>query len=200
MLTLEAMKQEHVRLVSDLMREEEKTEVKRSHDDSPFNAVYTSWLQSLCTTGEAYLVKDEAGTLVFAFGIVGPEVEESDEYYCLWLIGTDNVKKKPKSFWKFCREMKPLIVERYGRLKNWIDAEYAQSLRWARHLGCEIKAPAPLPWHNGKGAFFCEVILDGSSRHTDRAWICDGSHRRKTDGRRTGTGGRVQRKTSAEAV
>jgi hypothetical protein len=74
-----------------------------------------------------------------------------------WLLTTAIVERQPKTFFKESRRMMHLMARHYGRLENMIDVNHRASLRWARRVGFEVAAPAPV---GPRGALFCKISME----------------------------------------
>ena len=55
-----------------------------------------------------------------------------------WFMSTDQVKKYPKTFYRFSKQVVDLF--RYNRviIGNLVDSRYEETIRWARHVGFSI--------------------------------------------------------------
>jgi hypothetical protein len=89
-------------------------------------------------------------TLLCLFG-VGPAINRRGEG-CIWLLGTDAIKKHRRPFLAACQEWLPEMLRRYRVLFNYVDHRNRAALRWARWLGFKVAPPEPmgplgLPFH-----------------------------------------------------
>ena len=113
-------------------REEEVREVRRSHDQT----IYQAAKQSIEQSYEAVSVwKDDK--LLCITGIVPID----DNVSCPWLLTTNELKKHPKLLLKWTRYYVEKWNQMWPVLQNYIDAEYKESLRWAKWAGFEVYEP-----------------------------------------------------------
>lgn len=140
----------HLRYIAKCFRPEEELECRASWNEVPLVALTRSWLFS----EEAATCLAPDGRPLCIWGVneeIGP-----DGWREFWLLGTTDILRHKVAFLRTCRDWKPYVLAKYGRVRAYIDARYTVSLRWARWMGCEILAPAPF----GKtGALFSEVRL-----------------------------------------
>jgi hypothetical protein len=60
-----------------------------------------------------------------------------------WLLGTQEIEKIPRLFLTESREWVRKMVDRYGRLFNYVDARNRQTLRWLAFLGADFGPARP---------------------------------------------------------
>ena len=146
---------QHMRFIAAHFREEERLECLALCNETPLQALARSWIASR----EVWTFLGPERTPLCVAGITdGPD---ENGWWNPWLLGTTDILHHKTAFLRACRAYVPEFLHAYKRLRTYIDARYTQSLRWARWLGCEVSAPAPL----GKnGALFCEVRIEWAAQ------------------------------------
>lgn len=69
-----------------------------------------------------------------------------------WMVGSDRLTERARWFLRQSRRQVARMLALYGSLVNFVDARNAASIRYLRHLGFALDAPAPwghagLPFH-----------------------------------------------------
>lgn len=70
-------------------------------------------------------------------------VPASDGVGVAWLLTTDLVERRAKTFWRACLVLAPAVLKHWPLLINAIDARHTKALRWAKRLGFKLEAPEP---------------------------------------------------------
>lgn len=60
-----------------------------------------------------------------------------------WLLGTSEVERHPRVFWRACLLYLPALLDRWDVLTNYIDARHERAIRWSERLGFRLDPPAP---------------------------------------------------------
>jgi hypothetical protein len=61
----------------------------------------------------------------------------------IWLLGSKDIEKIPKTFMKLCKIYLSAMLEDCNYLDNCVDASYTKAVRWLKKLGAEIYSPIP---------------------------------------------------------
>lgn len=126
---------EDVPLIAARIREADRTELWRSSHATPERAMeYGLRHSSPCLT-------IDAGAPIGIFGAVPSEGLE-DIGIC-WMVCTIDIRKHAKAFLKGCRPELRLMMQRYERLFNFVDADNAEAVNWLRWLGFTIYPAHP---------------------------------------------------------
>jgi hypothetical protein len=62
---------------------------------------------------------------------------------CPWMIATDVIERKPKTFLRHCRPIIDLWQERYALLVNYADDRNSTVKKWVQWLGFTLFPPEP---------------------------------------------------------
>jgi hypothetical protein len=144
-----------LRYIAAHFRPEERLECLASWNEAPMEALRRSWADSR----EAWAFLAPCGTPLCVAGIT--DGQDGEGWWYPWMLGTTDVLGQRIAFLRACRVYLPRVLSVYGKLRTFIDARYDLSLKWAKWLGFEVRAPAPF----GMGcALFCEVRLEWAAR------------------------------------
>lgn len=139
-----------IRALAEVMRHEDAAEVRAAFGVTPLEALRKSIeVSAFACTAEL------GGEVAAIFGIedgprrslLGPR-----EYDVVWLLTGRACAKYPRAFFRASRRVLTAFLELRPVLANMIDARYSAALRWARHLGAEVRPAQPwgvedLPFH-----------------------------------------------------
>ncbi len=143
-----------VYFVSDNMREEDQDEC-RAGGLTPFDALSLSFDQS-----------DASFTLISPDGIPAAILGVSPGHYgdhmgCVWMLGTDDIRKHKVHFLKHCRDGLQDLFDTTGKegFYNYSYADNALHHSWLRWLGFVFLRPVNLPPYDNR--FYEFVRLKG---------------------------------------
>ncbi|WP_424245893.1 hypothetical protein Dip510_000827 [Elusimicrobium posterum] len=129
-------KEAHIKYLADNMREEDKREVMAASGDGPLEALNKSF-----STAKYCFTAFYEGAPLCMFGI-NPQGFISNRA-CLWLLGTDKVKKCPKDFCRATLYFVNAFLKEYDILFNFVDARYESSINWLIFAGAEFNESKP---------------------------------------------------------
>jgi hypothetical protein len=112
-----------------------------AHGIDPATALRTSLARSLWA--DAYLADGPAGAEVAAILGCGMSCLLGG-HHTPWLITGTPVDRHRKDFLRLTRARIGEMRRRYPLMVNYIHADYAESVRWARWLGFEVAPPEPM--------------------------------------------------------
>jgi hypothetical protein len=113
------------------IRQEDREEIVAS--DGP--DVYDTILESVRRSEEAWALLID-GELACIWGVVrSPNGLGSVADGVVWMLSTNVINRKPKTFWRECKRLVPELVARWGLLVNAIDIRHEKAIRWGNRLG-----------------------------------------------------------------
>jgi hypothetical protein len=147
-VTFELATREHAERLAPSMREGDAAEILASGGYRPLPGLLAALRWSrLHGAAWAGLIDGEVAAL---FG-VGKQTLLSPTAHP-WLLTGDHVERTPLLFWRASKAVLATWLEEHEQLEQYVDARYAQALRWAGRLGFTIEPAAPfgrarLPFH-----------------------------------------------------
>ncbi len=125
------------RAMAPLVRAVEVEEVRAATGQTPGEALF----EGLLTSDESHAIRFD-GELACMFGVVRHTLSnEHRSVGVAWLLTSNLVERKPKTFWQLCLLMSPGLLSRWDYLVNAIDIRHEQAIRWGRRLGFELDEP-----------------------------------------------------------
>lgn len=124
---------EDVFKLAPVMRQADKEEIWASHHICPFCAlVYGFYTSEPCFS----LMLDNEPVAMFGASKAG-------DYGAVWLLGSDKIRKIGKFFVQHSVIYIELMLQKYNRLANLVDARNKQSLKWLQMCGAMIDEAKP---------------------------------------------------------
>lgn len=118
------------------MRKADAEEVRASGGYTPIEAL----LESIRLSGTTARTTRYDGEIMGIWGVMHTSLITREGIP--WLLTSDVVDRRPKEFFKICRDEVQSLRRQYDVLTNRIDARYVAALRWARKLGFEVEDQA----------------------------------------------------------
>lgn len=116
----------------------DELEVQRVHGTSFKRALETSIKASL----SPYLVLGPQRQVLAAMGVTQQSVLDDDG--CPWMLGSQEHAKHAKALLRASRAWIEVQKQLYPALRNFVDAEYPEAIRWLKWLGFDILPAEPL--------------------------------------------------------
>jgi hypothetical protein len=130
---------EDIRYLAANMRQPDADEVRACrHED--FVTVLT---QAVGESVEAHAVVID-GELASLWGVWATVVPIPGRVGVGWMLSTDCVDRRAKTWWGACKAIFPALLERWDVIISAIDIRHKQSLRWGARLGFKFDAIVPL--------------------------------------------------------
>lgn len=123
-----------IEYISRNMRQQDITEIWRSHHFIPYDALRTGYKYSdICLT-----VQKKCPIAMF-----GVRKVYGGKYGIVWLLATDEINDIKIRFLKNCRKFIDLMLTNYEWIENYVDADNRKSIEWLQFLGADIRPPVP---------------------------------------------------------
>lgn len=120
-----------------LLRQADEDELRAATGREPLPVL----VQSVEMSAEAWAVYID-GELACLWGVVPlSETLLGGRVGIGWMLTTEVVERRAKTFWRACCELLPAILRRWDVLTNAIDMRHEQAIRWADRLGFKLEAP-----------------------------------------------------------
>lgn len=117
------------------LRESDRIEVRASH-----GPLVSAMVRHAAGSSET-LVARENGVAIALFGVEPGGIISGGG--TPWLVGTDRISAHKVTMIKKNRTWIREMLEKYGRLSNYVMAEHTNAVEWLRWLGFKIEDPAP---------------------------------------------------------
>lgn len=147
-VTFEIARREHAELLAPRMRKADAAEILASGGYRPLPGLLAA-LEWSRRYGAAWagLIDGEVAAL---FG-VGKRTLLSPSAVP-WCLTGNLVEENPRLFWRASKAVVATWLEEFDQLEQYVDARYAQALRWAARLGFTVEDAQPfgrggLPFH-----------------------------------------------------
>lgn len=88
-----------------------------------------------------YARSTENGKLLMCWGLNILRNKEGGNTYLIWALGTNEIKKKKKSFLKESSAILNRWIELYGELTNTVATFNKDALHWLKWLGADFSEP-----------------------------------------------------------
>jgi hypothetical protein len=139
-ITITPARPSHIRTIADRMRTADRDEVFAASGRSPLSALTFSYRHSSLAWTALFDGRPEVmwgvGDINILTGIGAP-----------WLLGTDAVEENFRGFLRISRDWPAQLLNRYGLLRNFVDARNTVSLRWLEWLGFRLFEPVEINGH-----------------------------------------------------
>lgn len=143
--------EEHINILSDSIRHEERLEVYRSTCQTPKEAL----MRSFRVSSDIFtaIIEDEIVCISGAapYSMLGYAASP-------WMLTSEHMKKHPRQLLKYTKLVVDVWRHNYRMLENYVDSDYQQSLRWAKWAGFTIDDPKPRGY---RGDMFCRIWMEG---------------------------------------
>jgi len=121
-----------IRSLARTLRASDRRELDASHGKQPSAQLLQAFVEQSC---EMCVMSVDGETA--AMGGIAADAHLPNAA-CVWMLTGTAVEKYPKSFFKICRTCLADFLQRYDVLYNWVDARYAQAVRFILRLGGEL--------------------------------------------------------------
>jgi hypothetical protein len=139
------VQEEHILELAETMQKEDKNSIWALSHLSPEQGLRHSLRNAV--QSNTWLVNGEVGAI---YGISKPHLLSDSA--CAWMLGSGVIMHYPKYFMEGSRDWVHDAVDRYGILRNFVDARHKRSIRWLKWLGFTLHPAIPigierLPFH-----------------------------------------------------
>lgn len=130
---------EHVGELVRRLRPVEAAEMRAATGREPMPIIINGLRDS--TEAWSVFIEDE---LAMMGGVILARGPEGLRFGIGWLLTTDVVERRKKTFWRLCCGLLPAVLSRWDEVANAIDCRHELAIRWATRLGFRLDPPLPI--------------------------------------------------------
>jgi len=140
-IIFEPVTEEHIKFISDTMREGDRAEVYASG----YRSTYTALKHSVDGSLYSSTALDEEGTPLVMFGMGTPTMLNG--FAKIWMLGSKESERYIREFLVETREVFKEMFNYANVLYNYVHIDNKKSIRWLRHLGAVFDEPITIGGH-----------------------------------------------------